>query len=94
MSNRVAGPDHSWVSGFGSGDGTSGVRSFSRERSRSALDRRLRRGRRRLVERLAVGQATHLVGVQHLARQQRVGNVDKALLVLGEDARWRARSWW
>ena len=41
-------------------------------------------GRRRVIQRVSVGQPPHLVGVEDFARQQRVGNVDQPLLVLGQ----------
>ena len=76
---------YSCASGLGSGDGTSGVRSFSRERSRRPSTGGSGALGVGLVEGLPVGQPPHLIGVQHLARQQGVGDVGQPLLVLGED---------
>src|SRR5688500_13254273 len=52
-------------------------------RSRGVSRRRV--GRRRVIQRMAVGEPADLVGVEDLARQQRVGDVDQPLLVLGEN---------
>ena len=76
---------YSCVSGFGS-CGTSGGRSLSRARSRGAssagggvVDGR------QIGERFAAHQLLHLIGVEHFAREQRVGDVEQRLLVRREN---------
>src|SRR5262245_1651794 len=49
------------------------------------LDGGARGDRLRLVERQAGGDALHLLGVEHLALEQRLGHLDEDRLVLGEE---------
>ena len=58
------------------------------------VDRRRRRAAAgdRLVERLAGDDAAHLVGVEHFARQQRVGDVQQRAACARQERRARARS--
>ena len=86
VNDRPRSGDHSCASGLriGSIGGTIDGRSFS------FAGRRVGRrhvGARRVVQRMAVGEAANLVGVENFARQQRVGDVHQPLLVLAEERR-------
>ena len=83
---------YSCVTGRGGSGGTIAAagRSFaaSARAARGGVDDPARR--RRLVERQAGADPLDLLGVERLAREQRVGHVEQRLLVLGQD-RLRAR---
>ena len=66
--------------------GTIGARSFWRGRAWSSSETGGRGDAGcAFVERQPGGEPLHLIGVEHFAREQRVGDLDQRLFVLGQE---------